>query len=185
MSDRLQELAVFVRTAESGSFSRAGRELGLSQPSVSRIIGELEARLGVKLLLRTTRRITLTHEGSAFLEDCQRLLADFANAEASVSAGGVNRDGTSILGFSGFVSLTLNTSDQPDTIKVTSTTAGLATTATAVPATAATTTAAVDVGWAASVVAVAARAVATGRPGMAGVGAGCTTGRLRTALGGR
>ena len=41
MSDRLQELAVFVRAAESGSFSRAGRELKLSQPSVSRIIGEL------------------------------------------------------------------------------------------------------------------------------------------------
>jgi DNA-binding transcriptional LysR family regulator len=54
MSDRLQELAVFVRAAESGSFSRAARELGLSQPSVSRIVGELEARLGVTLLLRTT-----------------------------------------------------------------------------------------------------------------------------------
>ncbi|HEX9210075.1 MAG TPA: LysR family transcriptional regulator, partial [Bradyrhizobium sp.] len=54
MSDRLQELAVFARAAESGSFSKAARELGLSQPSVSRIIGELEARLGVKLLLRTT-----------------------------------------------------------------------------------------------------------------------------------
>ena len=47
MSDRLQELAVFVRAAESGSFSRAARELSLSRPSVSRIIGELEARLGV------------------------------------------------------------------------------------------------------------------------------------------
>ena len=57
MSDRWQELAVFVRAAESGSFSRAGRELGLSQPSVSRIIGELEARLGVTLLLRTTRKL--------------------------------------------------------------------------------------------------------------------------------
>ena len=56
MSDRLQEFRVFVRAAESGSFSRAGRELGLSQPSVSRIIGELEARLGVTLLLRSTRR---------------------------------------------------------------------------------------------------------------------------------
>jgi len=47
----------------------------------------------VKLLLRTTRRITLTHEGSAFLEDCQRLLTDLANAEASVSAGGVKASG--------------------------------------------------------------------------------------------
>jgi DNA-binding transcriptional LysR family regulator len=47
----------------------------------------------VKLLLRTTRRITLTHEGSAYLEDCQRLLADLASAEASVSAGGVKASG--------------------------------------------------------------------------------------------
>jgi DNA-binding transcriptional LysR family regulator len=48
----------------------------------------------VKLLVRTTRRITLTHEGSAFLEDCQRLLTDLANAEASVSAGGVKASGS-------------------------------------------------------------------------------------------
>jgi DNA-binding transcriptional LysR family regulator len=47
----------------------------------------------VKLLLRTTRRLTLTNEGSAFLEDCQRLLTDIANAEASVSAGGVKASG--------------------------------------------------------------------------------------------
>jgi DNA-binding transcriptional LysR family regulator len=47
----------------------------------------------VKLLVRTTRRISLTHEGSAFLEDCQRLLSDVANAEASVSAGGVKATG--------------------------------------------------------------------------------------------
>jgi DNA-binding transcriptional LysR family regulator len=68
MSDRLQQLSVFIRTAESGSFSRAARELGLSQPSVSRIIGELEERLGVALLLRTTRRITLTRAGTLFLD---------------------------------------------------------------------------------------------------------------------
>ena len=49
--------------------------------------------LGVKLLVRTTRLISLTHEGSAFLEDCQRLLSDVANAEASVSAGGVKATG--------------------------------------------------------------------------------------------
>jgi DNA-binding transcriptional LysR family regulator len=81
MSDRLQELAVFVRTAESGSFSRAGRELGLSQPSVSRIIGELEARLGVKLLLRTTRRITVTDAGALFLERAREILAEVEDAE--------------------------------------------------------------------------------------------------------
>jgi DNA-binding transcriptional LysR family regulator len=81
MSDRLQELAVFVRVAESGSFSRAGRELKLSQPSVSRIIGELEARLGVKLLLRTTRRITATDAGALFLERARDILAELEDAE--------------------------------------------------------------------------------------------------------
>jgi DNA-binding transcriptional LysR family regulator len=60
---------------------------------MGRRLDALEERLGVKLLMRTTRRITLTHEGSAFLEDCQRLLADLANAEASVSAGGVKASG--------------------------------------------------------------------------------------------
>src|SRR5687767_3915775 len=60
---------------------------------MGRRLDALEERLGVKLLVRTTRRITLTHEGSAFLEDCQRLLIDVANAEASVSAGGVKASG--------------------------------------------------------------------------------------------
>ncbi|HEV2153979.1 LysR family transcriptional regulator [Bradyrhizobium sp.] len=81
MSDRLQELAVFVRAAESGSFSKAARELGLSQPSVSRIIGELETRLGVKLLLRTTRRITVTDAGALFLTRAREVLADIEDAE--------------------------------------------------------------------------------------------------------
>jgi DNA-binding transcriptional LysR family regulator len=81
MSDRLQELAVFVRTAESGSFSRAGRELGLSQPSVSRIVGELEARLGVTLLLRTTRRITVTDAGNLFLDRAREILSQIEDAE--------------------------------------------------------------------------------------------------------
>jgi len=81
MSDRLQELAVFVRAAESGSFSQAARELGLSQPSVSRIIGELETRLGVTLLLRTTRRITVTDAGATFLERSREILAEIEDAE--------------------------------------------------------------------------------------------------------
>lgn len=81
MSDRLQELSVFARAAESGSFSRAGRELGLSQPSVSRIIGELEARLGVTLLLRTTRRITVTDAGALFLDRAREILAGIEDAE--------------------------------------------------------------------------------------------------------
>jgi DNA-binding transcriptional LysR family regulator len=81
MSDRLQELAVFVRAAESGSFSRAARELGLSQPSVSRIINDLEARLGVTLLLRTTRRITVTDAGTLFLDRAREILGQIEDAE--------------------------------------------------------------------------------------------------------
>jgi DNA-binding transcriptional LysR family regulator len=81
MSDQLQEFRVFVRAAESGSFSRAGRELGLSQPSVSRIIGELEARLGATLLLRSTRKITVTDAGSLFLDRAREILADVEDAE--------------------------------------------------------------------------------------------------------
>jgi len=70
---------VFVRTAESGSFSQAGRDLALSQPSVSRIIGELEARLGTTLLLRSTRRMTLTDAGT--LDRAREVLADLEDAE--------------------------------------------------------------------------------------------------------
>jgi DNA-binding transcriptional LysR family regulator len=81
MNDRLQELTVFTRAAERGSFSKAGRELGLSQPSVSRIIGALEARLGVILLLRTTRRITLTDAGALLLERAREILAGLEDAE--------------------------------------------------------------------------------------------------------
>jgi Transcriptional regulator len=81
MNDRLQELTVFVRVGESGSFTRAANDMNLSQPSVSRIIGELEARLGVKLLLRTTRRLTLTTAGEKFLEKARDVLADLDEAE--------------------------------------------------------------------------------------------------------
>ena len=81
MNNRLQELAVFVRVGETGSFTRAARDMNLSQPSVSRIIGELEARLGVKLLLRTTRRLTLTAAGAQLLERARDILAELDNAE--------------------------------------------------------------------------------------------------------
>ncbi len=81
MSDRWQEMAVFVRVAESGSFSLAARELKLSQPSVSRIVGTLEARLDTTLLLRTTRSISLTEAGTLYLERARYLLAEMEEAE--------------------------------------------------------------------------------------------------------
>tara|TARA_R110000751_G_scaffold196560_1_gene301789 strand:+ start:386 stop:1282 length:897 start_codon:yes stop_codon:yes gene_type:complete len=81
MSDRWHEMAVFIRVAEGGSLSRAARELEVSQPSISRILGNLEARLGTTLLLRTTRSISLTEAGSLYLERAKYLLAEMEEAE--------------------------------------------------------------------------------------------------------
>ncbi len=91
--DKLKQLESFVSVATRGSLTAAAIAEGVAPAIMGRRLDALEERLGVKLLVRTTRRISLTHEGSAFLEDCQRLLTDFANAEASVSAGGVKASG--------------------------------------------------------------------------------------------
>jgi DNA-binding transcriptional LysR family regulator len=91
--DKLKAFDTFVSVATKGSLTAAARGEGVAPAIIGRRLDALEEHLGVKLLVRTTRRITLTHEGSAFLEDCQRLLSDVANAEASVSAGGVKASG--------------------------------------------------------------------------------------------
>ena len=91
--DKLKQMETFASVATRGSLTAAARAEGVAPAIIGRRLDALESRLGVKLLVRTTRRISLTHEGSAFLEDCQRLLVDFANAEASVSAGGVKASG--------------------------------------------------------------------------------------------
>lgn len=91
--DRLKQIESFASVASRGSLTAAANAEGVAPAVIGRRIDALEERLGVKLLVRTTRKITLTHEGSAFLEDCQRLLADLASAEASVSAGGVKASG--------------------------------------------------------------------------------------------
>ena len=91
--DKLKQLESFVAVATKGSLTATALAEGVAPAVIGRRIDALEERLGVKLLVRTTRRISLTHEGSAFLEDCQRLLTDLANAEASVSAGGVKASG--------------------------------------------------------------------------------------------
>jgi DNA-binding transcriptional LysR family regulator len=90
---QLKQLETFVAVVTRGSLTAAARAEGVAPAIIGRRLDALEARLGVKLLLRTTRRISLTHEGSAFLEDCQRVLTDLANAEASVSAGGAQASG--------------------------------------------------------------------------------------------
>ena len=91
--DKLKQLETFTAVATRGSLTAAAKAEGVAPAIIGRRLDALEARLGVKLMVRTTRRITLTHEGSAFLEDCHRLLTDLANAEASVRAGGVKASG--------------------------------------------------------------------------------------------
>ncbi len=91
--DKLKQIESFVSVAAKGSLTAAAKGEGVAPAVIGRRIDALEERLGVKLLVRTTRRITLTHEGSAYLEDCQRILGELTSAEASVSAGGVKASG--------------------------------------------------------------------------------------------
>jgi DNA-binding transcriptional LysR family regulator len=93
MNDRFQELRLFVRAAETGSFSVTAREMGLSQPSVSRIVSELESRLGAKLLLRTTRKIVPTEAGVAYLKRAKQILYDLEEAD-DAAQGSANLRGT-------------------------------------------------------------------------------------------
>ncbi len=92
--DRLRQIESFVAVANKGSLTAVAKAEGVAPAVIGRHIDALEERLGVKLLVRTTRRISLTHEGAGFLDDCQRLLAEMATAEASVSAGGARASGT-------------------------------------------------------------------------------------------
>lgn len=91
--DKLKAMETFVMVASKGSLTAAARAEDVAPAVIGRRLDALEAHLGVKLMVRTTRRIHLTHEGSAYLEDCQRLLGELASAEASVSAGGMKVTG--------------------------------------------------------------------------------------------
>jgi DNA-binding transcriptional LysR family regulator len=86
MADRLTGLEVFAKVAAAGSLSAAGRAMGMSQTMVTKHLAALEARLGAKLLHRTTRRLSLTDAGRSYLESCERILADIEAAEAAIAA---------------------------------------------------------------------------------------------------
>jgi len=75
--DRIQQLQIFQRVAELGSFSRSAEQLGLPKTTVSEAVQQLELRLGVRLLNRTTRRVELTGEGQLFLQRCVPWLDEF------------------------------------------------------------------------------------------------------------
>ena len=76
------QMGVFVRSVEEGSFSAAARSLDMSPSAVSKQIHRLEERLGVRLLHRSTRSLTLADEGAAYYECCARIAADIADAES-------------------------------------------------------------------------------------------------------
>jgi len=82
--DRLAAIEAFVTVAECGSFSQAAERLHASKSVISRQVGALEAELGARLLHRTTRALTLTEAGRSYLERATRILADLAEANASV-----------------------------------------------------------------------------------------------------
>ena len=84
--DRLAAMQAFVQVVEAGSFVRAAEKLGASTSSTSRLIADLEAHLGARLLNRTTRRLSLTETGQAYYERCVQLLADVDEAEAAAGA---------------------------------------------------------------------------------------------------
>src|SRR5882762_4929639 len=93
MADALTEMSIFSRVVAAGSLSEAARELGLSPAVVSRRLAALEARLGVRLVNRTTRSLRLTDEGATYYDTCTRLLAEIEEADAAVAAGRVEPRG--------------------------------------------------------------------------------------------
>jgi DNA-binding transcriptional LysR family regulator len=82
---KFTQMATFVEVVARGSLSAAARAEGIAPAMIGRRLDALEARLGIKLLQRTTRKLVLTDEGVAFLEDCQRILGELDDAEAAVS----------------------------------------------------------------------------------------------------
>jgi DNA-binding transcriptional LysR family regulator len=90
--DKFQEMRTFVGVIDAGSFVGAADALNMSKPAVSRYVGDLEARLGVRLLHRTTRKLSLTEEGEVFYARCLELLTSIDEAESEIT----RRSGTAI-----------------------------------------------------------------------------------------
>jgi len=91
--DKYQEMRVFAAVVDAASFVGAGEALGLSKAAVSRHVAELEQRLGVRLMHRTTRKLSLTPEGEVFLARCRDILATIEASEAEISTRSVTASG--------------------------------------------------------------------------------------------
>lgn len=85
--DRFDAMQLFVRIVELGSFTRAAEQLGLQRATATQAIQQLEARLGVRLLQRTTRHVSVTREGQAYHQRCLAILADVAEADNAFTQG--------------------------------------------------------------------------------------------------
>jgi DNA-binding transcriptional LysR family regulator len=85
-ADRLVAMEIFVRVVDAGSFSAAASQLGVGQPAVSKAVAQLEERLGVRLLLRSTRRLNLTDAGKTFYENAKRAIEQVNQAELAARA---------------------------------------------------------------------------------------------------
>lgn len=95
--DQFKQISTFAEVVSKGSLSAAARAEGVAPSLVGRRIDALEQRLGVKLMQRSTRKIALTNEGMAFLEDCQRILSALEEAEAAISVRNASATGQLII----------------------------------------------------------------------------------------
>jgi LysR family transcriptional regulator for bpeEF and oprC len=91
--DQLLALRVFVRIAEAGSFVRAADSLDIPKPTVTKLVQELERHLGVKLLQRTTRKVSVTAEGAAYYDRAVRLVGELDDMDAAVNSAGARPQG--------------------------------------------------------------------------------------------
>ena len=92
--DRLFAMTTFVAVVDSGGFASAARKLNLSPPVVTRAVAELEERLGLRLLTRTTRVVRVTDAGARFADDCRRILGDIEEAETAATGTNAAPRGT-------------------------------------------------------------------------------------------
>lgn len=91
--DKFLEMQTFAAVVDAGSFVRAAESLDISKAAVSRYVADLEARLGVRLLHRTTRKLSLTEEGRAFHGRCKALLGELEDAESEITASSAQASG--------------------------------------------------------------------------------------------
>ena len=91
--DKFLEMQTFAAVVDAGSFVRASESLDMSKAAVSRYVADLEARLGVRLLHRTTRKLSLTEEGRAFHGRCKALLSELEEAESEITASSARASG--------------------------------------------------------------------------------------------